>query len=242
MLSTTTTADRAGAKTEPESDEENAGAVFDRIFAEGGLLRANIIAAFESSIEDLPRSGREDRLRDVAKAAALATARHHGNIIETGRVLLSCIDELGQRLGLDVRRCKDQVMLGLAEGACQVGPIVYSRYLDIASEYRDNADTWIANNKRRAPVFEALPLPVIVPFEAELTLTAQPFKEVSSPEPASIGTPSAVAPVVSETESTPADSEAQGAAAEEAPQWSRPRGKGFFARLSNVMGSLFGRS
>jgi len=77
-------------------------------------------------LRDLPRTPhREDQVRDIAKAAALCTARGHGNIIETGRVLLGRIDELGAKLTLDVRKCKDQVMLGLAEGACQVGPIHY---------------------------------------------------------------------------------------------------------------------
>jgi hypothetical protein len=268
VFSTTTTPAQAGGKSEARSDEENAGAIFDRIFAEGGTLRANIIAAFESSVEDLPRNGREDRMRDVAKAAALSTARCHGNIIETGRVLLGNIDELGNRLGLDVRRCKDQVMLGLAEGACQVGPIVYSRYLDIASEYRDNADDWIAKNKRRAPAFETIALPVIVPFEAELTLTARPFKESAAPQvEAAVQSPTSIPEVASTTVTSPdldtttansvqsptvddstvekkpeVTEEKIEEKPEEAPaQWSRPKGKGFFARLSNVMGSLFGR-
>jgi hypothetical protein len=219
------------ARWDQESVKDAACAVFDGVFAAEGTGRVCVLGAFEASLAQLPAgSSKEDALRDIAKAAALSTARSHGNIIETGRVLLANIDEIGGKLGLDVRRCKDQVLLGLAEGACQIGPIVYGRFLDIASEYRDNADEWIARNKRSVTLFEAIALPVIVPFEAELTLAAQPFKEVpaSLPEPTS-----AVEPALEQT--PPLEPEVA------TVQWSRPKGKGFFARLSNVMGSLFGR-
>lgn len=240
-----------------EALEERAGALFDRVFSQAGTGRASVMTAFESSLQELPQgAGREDRLREIAKAAALSTARSHGNIIETGRVLLGNIDELGAMLSLDVRRCKDNVMLGLAEGACQIGPIVYGRFLDIASEYRDNADDWIAKNKRRTTLFESGALPVIVPFEAELTLSARPFSpppvpvdegtaaapatETRSPDSQTAASaPTAEAPVSDGEDPAPAAQAAEPPSAE--PQWSRPKGKGFFQRLSDVMGSFFGR-
>lgn len=240
MHSTTITPVRIG-NPETEPVEDSACLIFDRAFAENGSNRASAMAAFESSLEELRGADREDRLRDIAKAAALSTARSHGNIIETGRTLLGNLDELGAKHNLDVRRCKDQVMLGLAEGACQIGPIVYGRFLDIASEYRDNADDWIAKNKRRVTAFEFDALPVIVPFEAELTLSAKPF---SGPAPE---TPTEAPKVATETAATtgsePGDQAAENLHTEEAttPQWSRPKGKGFFQRLTDVMGNFFGR-
>jgi hypothetical protein len=241
LQSNKTTLDVAPAAcqaTEEESAEGSAAHTFEVAFRQGGPSRFNVMVAFEAALRALPRTPqREDDVRDVAKAAALCAARSHGNIIETGRVLLGSIDELGAKLSLDVRKCKDHVMLGLAEGACQIGPIVYGRFLDIASEYRDNADDWIAKNKRRGVVLEALALPVIVPFEEELTLSARPFKEpdpAAPPAPLQAPTSTAVAPA----EPPPPDD-----APEEAlpVEWSRPKGKGFFRRLSDVMGSLFGR-
>lgn len=239
---------------EPLVEEDAACAIFDRVFSQSGTGRSSVMVAFECSLQELPKGpDREDRLRDIAKAAALSTARSHGNIIETGRTLLGSIDELGGRLSLDVRRCKDQVMLGLAEGACQVGPIVYGRFLDIASEYRDNADDWIAKNKRRSSIFESSALPVIVPFEANLTLNARPFKEPATPSADTIQmapVPSAIEEPAPPTEPIAAQVQNSETEASQMPpldetsepaQWSRPKGKGFFQRLSDVMGSLFGR-
>ena len=241
---------------EPLVEDDAACIIFDRVFSQSGTGRSSVMVAFECSLQELPTGpDREDRLRDIAKVAALSTARSHGNIIETGRTLLGSIDELGARLSLDVRRCKDQVMLGLAEGACQVGPIVYGRFLDIASEYRDNADDWIAKNKRRVSVFESSALPVIVPFEAELTLSARPFKEPLAPnaEKAEAVEVARALPIIAEqTERGEATTQPQDLDTEtshtqpaeetsELARWSRPQGKGFFQRLSDVMGSLFGR-
>lgn len=216
----------------PEGDsiEERACQVFDRAFSEAGTTPASVVVAFQGILHELPQTiDREESLRDVAKAAALSTARSHGNIIDAGRTLLANIDELGHALSLDVRRCKDQVLLGLAEGACQVGPIVYGRFLDIACEYRDNADIWIAKNKRRPVTFEPSQLPVIVPFEAELTLNTQPFREAPTAE-ASLPESEPLPP----TSSAPPETEST-------VTWSRPKERGFFGRLSDVMGSFFGR-
>jgi hypothetical protein len=239
---------------EAESTEDSARLTFDRAFEQSGVSRANILTAFEAILRDLPaRADREERLREVAKAAALSTARSHGNIIETGRILLGNIDELGSSLSLDVRKCKDQVMLGLAEGACQIGPIVYGRFLDIASEYRDNADDWIAKNKRRAVVFEAASLPVIVPFEAELTLATKPFREGPAMTPPASQPCSQIEDATADSSSSSSSSSnsnssnssnsssPQEDSAEPDVQWSRPKGKGFFRRLSDVMGSIFSR-
>lgn len=234
-MQTSTTTARSGAEArEEDPPEDQATKIFEQAFQQGGASRFNVLVGFEAALGNLPRtSNREDQVRDIAKSAALCTARSHGNIIETGRALLGSIDELGAKLSLDIRKCKDHVMLGLAEGACQIGPIVYGRFLDIASEYRDNADDWIARNKRRAPVLEAMSLPVIVPFEAELTLSARPFRE-----PERVAAAPVEAPPATPEDATPELAQQQ----ESAPaEWSRPKGKGFFRRLSDVMGNLFGR-
>jgi hypothetical protein len=238
--STTITPVRTGnPETEPVGDS---CLIFDRAFAESGSNRASVMAAFESSLEELRGADREDRLRDIAKAAALSTARSHGNIIETGRTLLGNLDELGAKHSLDVLRCKDQVMLGLAEGACQIGPIVYGRFLDIASEYRDNADDWIAKNKRRVTAFEFDTLPVIVPFEAELTLSAKPFRDPAQEIPTEVQIVTTDKPTTSRSENTAQPEEVVQTGEATTPQWSRPKGKGFFQRLTDVMGNFFGRS
>ncbi len=223
------------------SIEETASIVFDRALTAAGAGRTSLLVAFEESLSQFTsESSSHDGIRDVSKAAALATARCHGNIIDTGRLLLGSIDEICARIHLDALSCKENVLLGFAEGACQVGPIVYGRFLDIACEYRDNADDWILKNKRRSVSFDSLSLPVIVPFESELTLTTRPFQRVetavvaeSTPEPEN------AAPLA---EPIAALSDASGQMPESSSaQWSRPKGKGFFRRLSDVMGSIFRR-
>lgn len=285
MQSTSVTTSAKVAVPTPEAIEASAGRLFDRAFDEAGTTRAAVIVAFQGIVSELPRGPeREDRLRDISKAAMLATARSHGNIIETGRTLLGNIDELGVRLMLDVPRCKEQMLLGLAEGACQVGPIVYGRFLDIAGEYRDNADEWISRNRRRPEPSSFESLPVIVPFESSLTLNARPFAVglniQSSTNPPAPATAAAVplsmmamegltqlkvepprleaptlisspppAPVAEEPASaSQSELEAPRVETDAAPKkeppasWSRPEGKGFFRRLSDVMAGLFGRS
>lgn len=282
VQSTSTTTSGKIAMPTPEAVEVSAGEIFDRAFGEAGTTRAAAIVAFQGIVSELPRGAeREDRLRDVSKAAILSTARSHGNIIETGRALLGNIDELGVRLMLDVPRCKDQMLLGLAEGACQVGPIVYGRFLDIAGEYRDNADDWISRNKRRSESTSLEALPVIVPFENSLTLNARPFavglniqSSTNPPTPASPPPPPPlnmaamagltevrvepprVEPPTLLTPEVPQEPQQQETAPEHPPveptpadappepptTWSRPKGKGFFRRLSDVMAGLFGRA
>lgn len=187
-----------------------------------------VVAAFEQAALSLPIvSGQEHQLRELAKVAVLATARRHGNIIGTGRVLLSHIDELGAKISDNIALCKDEVLLGLAEGACQIGPIVYGRFLDVASEYRTNGDEWIAKNKRKLTFFESsTPLPIIVPYEENLMIESKPFS-------------SEVQAITSDTHSF------NRVAIKSEPEepnkigWSRPRQRGIFQRLSDVIGGFF---
>lgn len=230
------------------SIEDAAGAIFDRAFALPGSGKEQLLLAFEEALGQFTTGPQgQDCVRDICKAAALSTARGHGNIIETGRILLGSIDELGDTFALEVRRCKENALLGLAEGACQVGPIVYGRFLDIATEYRDNADEWIAKHRRRQVSFDPSALPVIVPFESELTLKTKSF---TASDTAALDT--SVATSVEKAQQPRTENEVsppvvgQDKAEEEgAPElhggWSRPKGKGFFRRLSDVMGGLFGR-
>ncbi len=261
MITDTTATRTSKPPGETQSASEDAAESFDRVFAESGMNRASVLTAFSEIVESLPKNdGRERQLRDIAKSAVLSTARFYGNIIETGRVLLGCIDELGDRHNLNVRECKDHLLLGLAEGACQIGPIVYGRFLDVASDYRDNADDWIAKNRKQTVVLADISLPVIVPFEAELTLSSRSFKDSHSTaagsgawtqsapkvEPTPEGEPTLFnEPVQSSepvmiTETVTESPEAENS--EPAANWSRPKGKGFFARLSNVVGNLLGRN
>ncbi len=246
--SVSTTLRPVKATPPPASIEDGASAVFDRALGQPGAGRSHLLGAFEDCLRQFTRGqAAQEGVRDISKAAALSTARCHGNIIETGRILLGGIDELGGALGLELRRCKEDALLGLAEGACQVGPIVYGRFLDIANEYRDNADEWILKNKRRPASFDPSTLPVIVPFEAELTIrpkvtapAAAPGTLVPSPEVVSEDVPvqEVARPVAKEQSSEPVSEKAPEASAGE---WSRPKSKGFFRRLSDVMGGLFGR-
>lgn len=219
------------------SVEDAASSVFDRALGQPGAGRSHLLDAFGECLRQFTRGqAAQEGVRDISKAAALSTARCHGNIIETGRILLGGIDELGGALGLELRRCKEDALLGLAEGACQVGPIVYGRFLDIANEYRDNADEWILKNKRRPANFDPSTLPVIVPFEAELTI--RPKAAPATPEPEAKlaqDTPPAEVANVPEPEVVAEKDSGNGT------EWSRPKSKGFFRRLSDVMGGLFGR-
>lgn len=229
------------------SIEDAAGAIFDRALALPGSGKEHLLLAFEEALGQFTtRPQGQDSVRDICKAAALSTARGHGNIIETGRILLGSIDELGGAFKLELRRCKENALLGLAEGACQVGPIVYGRFLDIATEYRDNADEWIAKHRRRQVSFDPSALPVIVPFESELTLKTKSFAASDT-----VTLDTSVPPVMDKPEQSRTESEvsppvvSQDKVEESAPEphsgWSRPKGKGFFRRLSDVMGGLFGR-
>lgn len=257
MITDTTTPTTSKSAGESKSEDDDHASSFDRVFAESGMNRASVLDAFKEIVQNLPRTeGRERQLRDVAKAATLSTGRFYGNIIETGRVLLGSIDEIGHSQGLNVRECKDHLLLGLAEGACQIGPIVYGRFLDVASDYRDNADDWIAKNRKPTVTIADISLPVIVPFEAELTLSSRSFNQnpapVLRPEAPPQSTPAAVdnatPPGEQDLSSESANSSEPTHQAEETEaspvttNWSRPKGKGFFARLSNVVGNLLGRN
>lgn len=214
-----------GSKT--ALSEEDLSLIFEHTFKDGGWSKAHVLQGLESSLNDLcSQPQAEEHLRILAKASVLATARCHGNIIETARTILGHIDELGLHHQLDVRRAKEDFMLGLADGICQIGPIVYGRFLDIASEYRDNADEWIHDHRHQAPPLSFEPLPVIVPYEEDLTITAQPFK--------------AAEPLPDDEAPQPLVQEAPPLKTEPA-SWSRPKGKGFFRRLSDVLGGLFQR-
>ena len=209
-------------------DDEIAEAVgrsFDRAFSRKGANRKTVLSTFEATLEGLRKAKNpEMKLRGIAKSAALATGRSHGNVVDAGRCLLDQMESISQKYGFKEEIARDQMLLGLAEGACQLGPIVYCRFLDVACTYREDADEWIVRNRRLPAIFEGEPKPVIVPYESELTIhpvvneplpTAQ-IEKNSLPETA-VSTPSK-------------DSE-----------WtSSPKRRTFFRRLSDAVGYWFG--
>lgn len=204
----------------PEDDEigEAVGRTFDRAFARLGVNPKTLSTTFEATLEGLKKArDPELKLRSIAKSAALSTGRCHGNVMDTGRCLLEKIEELSTKHGLRVELARDQVLLGLAEGACQLGPVVYCRFLDVAASYKEGADDWIARNRRLPAIFDGRQLPVIVPYEVEL--------QIDSPS------------LTLEPDSLPAPS---GLTEEPAAQWSRPAQRNIFRRLTEAVGHFFG--
>lgn len=211
-------ADRNPTLSGEEEIAEAVGRSFDRAFCRSGANKKTVAKTFEAALEGLRKAKEpEPKLRGIAKSAALATGRCHGNVLDTARCLLDQIEESAKRFGLREEVAREQLLLGLAEGACQLGPIVYSRFLDVALSYKEEADLWIARNRRLPAVVEPISLPVIVPYETELTL--QPRQPDTEP------------PVDEPVEQVPVT---------ENHEWSRPERKTFFRRLSDAVGYWFG--
>ena len=126
---------------------EAVGRTFDRAFERSGANKKTVTSAFEAALEGLRKAKNPElRLRSIAKSAALSTGRCHGNVIDTGRHLLEQTEELSKKLGFRQDVAKDQILLGLAEGACQIGPVVYCRFLEVADTYKEGAEDWICRN------------------------------------------------------------------------------------------------
>lgn len=203
---------------------------FLRAFEREGASSRSILSTFHAALDGLRNcKDKESRLRKIARAATISTGRCHGNMIETGRILLDNIAETAVRFELDPESATGQVLLGVAEGTCQMAPIAYSRFLEIAKDYREEGDLWILRNRRLPVVSEAKALPVIVPFENELVLkspAADPSEDTPKPKSVTVNDSSAA------TE--------QEAPAPTNDTWSRPKQKrGIFARFSDVLGSFF---
>lgn len=196
---------------------EAVGRSFDRAFSRQGANKKTVSKTFIAALEGLRKARTPElKLRGIAKSAALSTGRAHGNVVDTGRCLLDQIEVLSKKHGFSAEVARDQLLLGLAEGACQLGPVVYCRFLEVANTYKDQADEWIARNRRLPAVVEPVSLPVIVPYETELTLQ----------------------PVVSEAETR---TEHESVATIETEQkWTSPKRRTFFRRLSDAVGHWFG--
>lgn len=193
---------------------------FDRAFERNGANKKTVLSTFEAALEGLRKAKEPElRLRSLAKSAALSTGRCHGNIVDTGRHLLEQLDSLAEKHGLKAETARDQIILGMAEGACQISPVAYCRFLEVADGYREGAEELVARN-RKLPVLCETPasLPVIVPYEEELTIK----KESGYQAPVEQASPE-IAPPRKEKEN-----------------WTRPKGRGIFRRLTEAVGHFFG--
>jgi hypothetical protein len=201
---------------------EAAGRSFDRAFSRLGANRKSVTSTFEAAVEGLRNAKNPElQLRSIAKSAALATGRCHGNVVETGRCLLDQLYGLAEKHSFKQEIARDQVLLGVAEGACQLGPVVYCRFLEVAKNYKDEAEEWISRNRRLPAILEPQALPVIVPYENELTVRTGPVTTaITVPEDE---------PVKSEVPLNP-----------EEAQWSRPKRTSIFRRLTEAVGHFFG--
>lgn len=191
---------------------------FDRAFERSGANKKSVLSTFEAALEGLKRSKEPElRVRSIAKSAALSTGRCHGNIVDTGRHLLEQLEELTEKHGLRFESARDQLILGMAEGACQISPIVYCRFLEVAVNYREGAEEFIQRN-RKLPVLpeRSAPLPVIVPYYDELVIKS----EVLTTEDGE-----------TQRESEPPV---------EREEWTRPKQRGIFRRLTEAVGHFFG--
>lgn len=191
---------------------------FDRAFERTGANKKSVLATFEAAIEGLKKSKEpEIRLRSIAKSAALSTGRCHGNIVDTGRHLLDHLEELCRKHGLKLESAKEQLILGLAEGACQISPVVYCRFLDVAVSYREDAEEFIIRHRKLpSSVGRQDPLPMIVPYHSELTIKPAP------------------------SETTQETTQTSEPVAQTTQEWSRPKQRGIFRRLTEAVGHFFG--
>ncbi|MFA5506259.1 MAG: hypothetical protein WC314_01730 [Vulcanimicrobiota bacterium] len=208
-------------RTSSQAEEQIAEAVgrsFDRAFSRTGANRKVVLSTFEAALEGLRKANNPElKLKGFAKSAALSTGRCHGNVVDTGRYLLDQVEAIAQKHGFKEELVREQFLLGLAEGACQLGPVVYCRFLEVANTYKEEADLWIARNRRLPMIFEPGPLPVIVPYESSLTIN--PVEPESTLETREI--PAAEIPATEQ-------------------QWTSPKRKTFFRRLSDAVGYWFG--
>lgn len=224
----TLTASKETQTSEAPNIEEAVSRSFDRSF-ERGINKRTVLSTFEAALEGMKGAkNNETKLRGIARAAALSTAKRHGNIIQTGRFLLTNIQGYAEQHTLNATIATNQILLGLAEATCQVNPIVYGRFLEVAKEYKEDADEWICQNRRLpelAPEPVVIKLPEIVPFKDELTLKP---KEKPAPE---VVVEKKAEPVVQER-----IPEVKGKG------WTSSGKKSIFGRLRDVMGSFFSGS
>ena len=209
---------------------------FLRAFERAGANPKSILDTFHAALDGLRNcKDKEARLRKIARAATISTGRCHGNMIETGRILLDNIAESAGRFDLDPDSATGQVLLGVAEGTCQIAPIAYSRFLEVACDYRDDGDTWILRNRRLPVISEIKSLPAIVPYENNLTIKSPASKQLpESQQPEKQAEGSHV------KEPAKLDHETPESTPEKEENWSRPKQKrSIFARFSDVLGSLF---
>ena len=83
-------------KSEPAGGHDDiceaVGRSFDRAFARMGTNPKSVTTTFEAALEGLRKAKNPElRLRSIAKSAALSTGRCHGNVVETGRVMLTTL-------------------------------------------------------------------------------------------------------------------------------------------------------
>ncbi len=237
---THTKATRASA----ESFEDAASVAFDRCLQQHGLDAEHILKTAAAILDGLQKTPDTavDRFLEIAKASALASARNHGNIIETGRMLLGGIESLSQRFGLCQDRARDQVLLGLAEASCQVGPVVYSRFLDVACEFREDAEVWLRTNRRQLVDVSSLQLPIIVPYldETRIEPSSPSAYQENSPAfddscPTSLSSSHGGWSVALELKAEPETASPM--------TWSKPvKQRSIFRRFSDVLGQLFSGS
>lgn len=222
-MPTAITTFQATAETTGDDIFEAVTRSFERTFDRVGVNRKSVVSTFETALEGLRKAkDPEMKLRSLAKSAALCTGRRHGNVIDTSRYLMDELEHWANKRNLDGELSRDQILLGLAEAACQIGPIVYSRFLDVACEYKEGADEWITRNRRLPALPETSGLPVIVPFEEELTINSKPA--ASQPPVAE-----SAATEIAETTSC------------EEPQdgWSTGKRRSIFRRLTEAVGHFF---
>lgn len=210
--------------SEANDIEEVVSRSFDRSF-ERGINKRIVLTTFESALAGMKGvKNKEVKLREVARAAAMSTAKRHGNIIQTGRYLLTNIEGFVDKYEINSALAINQMLLGLAEATCQIGPIVYGRFLEVANEYKEDADTWICQNRRLpAVITQPVDLPTIVPYEEELILRPN-TPEIEGESMATVVEP----------EPEPVEDKKS-----QKSRWTSNGKKSIFRRLTDVLGGFF---
>ncbi len=236
---------QGAAKSFEMSFEEAAEQAFERLYREGAVGPERILRTAEAILDGLQRcpDTAKERLLEISKALVLSAGRHHRNLIEAGRALLDRADHIGQRYHIEPEIALDRILLGLAEGSCQVGPIVYSRLLEIAVEYRDDAETWLRRHRRASVELTFDEHPIIIPIIDDLRLTTPEMSPTRSASKtcsrSALTTPTSwEAVLVVEEDATPVPYSKPTSS----KGWSKtPESRSLFRRFSDVLGQVFGR-
>ena len=203
---------------------ETVSRIFDRNFERNGANPKSVKASFCKALDGIKKAIEPERqLKSIAKSAVLSAGRYHGNVLEVVSCVMETLEATPDRQQFQSQSAKEQALLGLAEGTCQLGPIVHSRFLEVANTYLEGAEEIIRRERRQADIVELQHRSIIIPYENSLNFGAKTTPKLQDPPSEQEQSDSQAPPMETKTGT-----------------WTRNGNKTIFSRLTDAVGHFFG--